>query len=98
MDAESLEKRVETLEFNFNQMRNDELRPVIDRFDTRNTYPFWRRWWMRWNGWPHWTVVAEKPRWRPWHERARSAAEQQLKAAVTAEVPVHFTGWARLRP
>lgn len=44
----------------------DRVRLLEKQLDTRDA--FWlRRLWWRIDGWPRWTVVAERRAWRPWH-------------------------------
>lgn len=69
----------------------DRLRKHDDRFDTRNS-SWWLRKWFRINGWPHWTVLADKPKWRPWHAAAQRKAERDLAAGRKP------SGIGRLRP
>ena len=48
-----------------------QLRHIEKMFDTLNT-PLWKRILFRLDGWPRWTVVTDKPAWRPWRRWWRS--------------------------
>lgn len=60
----NMETEIESLRSNIVELHRT-LRIAQEQLDTRNT-----RWWKRFlfwlDGWPRWTVIAEKPAWRPW--------------------------------
>jgi len=57
---------LDSLRFNLDQQVN-RLRMLEKMMDTRAT-PLWKRIVFRIDGWPSWTVVAQKPQWRPWRK------------------------------
>jgi len=66
-----MEYRIQNLEtVTASLIVNDEqqaarIRKLEKMLNTRDT-PLWRRIVFRFDGWPSWTVVAERPSWRPW--------------------------------
>ena len=42
------------------------VRHIEKQLDTRNTN-WLKRLWFWIDGWPRWTIVAERRSWRPWH-------------------------------
>ena len=67
---ESMAPVVRCHEVNIVDLRN-RVRLLEKMIDTRNT-PLWKRALFRLDGWPRWTVVADKPAWRPWRRWWRS--------------------------
>lgn len=57
---------IESLRVN-NQELQKRVRYLEKLLDTRAT-PLWRRILFRIDGWPSWTVVVNKPQWRPWRK------------------------------
>lgn len=42
------------------------IRKLEKYFDTKNS-PWWKRIWFRIDGWPTWSIIADRRAWRPWH-------------------------------
>lgn len=57
--------RLASLELNQRQQAA-RIRTLEKMLDTRAT-PLWRRIVFRLDGWPSWTIVVDRPAWRPWH-------------------------------
>lgn len=65
MDIDSILARLNSLEFNNNQLEN-RVRYLEKLIDTKNSSWYKRIWW-RIDGWPPWYKVGERS-WRPWHK------------------------------
>lgn len=61
-----MKAEIESLQVNQTEIYR-RLRLVEKQLDTRAT-PLWRRILFRLDGWPSWTIVAQKPQWRPWRK------------------------------
>lgn len=64
VDDSEITTRFDSLVANDGELHR-RLNIIEHKLDTRNT--FWlRRLVFIIDGWPRWTVIAEKPQWRPW--------------------------------